>query len=720
LLKSKFVWNEERDNTYEPIDCGIHPEIQRLFLTRGLGSVEGLIGEIKQPLIWHDPNLFTDMIKCSERIRQAMDNGERILVYGDYDADGITSTVLLIRTLRSLGVHADYYIPHRFFEGYGPNEDTFMSAIGEGYQLIITVDCGIVSLDEANLLKEHGVDLIVVDHHQWKKELPTAIGIIHAEYDENYPFNDLAGVGVTLKLVEALKEGKLDDEDYVLAMLGTIGDVVPLIGENRTIVIRGLEAIKDATLPGLLALFDVADVNAFNVDETTVGFSICPRLNAPGRMDDASLAVDLLLSDDLQVAKQLAKEVESLNNERKRVTKIIIDEALQQGSKKYVTGKKVLVLYDPNWHEGVLGIVASKVVDTFGIAVAMLTDSEDEEGLVKGSARAPLGFNLLGALEANADLMLKFGGHAVAAGLSLEAEAIEALEEGLNATLSSSQVVNEMVVDLALTISEINLDFLSQMEILAPFGQNNKRPIVKLTDVKIVDVRRIGKNYEHLKFVIKEGENTVDAIFFDGASTTVYLTPEVNFDVCCELDINEWNGKRSIQARIVDIKCDHPQLIDLRNQKLADEFANQVEEAFVIDTSFDSKEALRLAYENSGFQNVVLKKMDVVTMPTREQFGFVFKTLKQHAPFNLNRDVITFFEREGIPEDLLKFVVQVFAEVRILTNEGGQITLCELSEKVVFTNSETYQRRASKVEAYEFIDLTNRKEILTYLLGQFK
>jgi len=716
LLKSKFIWNKIEANKYEPVECQIHPEIQRLFLARGLGSVEDLKRDVKPSLIWHDPNRFTDMKKCLERIKQAAYSQERILVYGDYDADGVTSIALLVRAIKAMGGQVDYYIPHRFFEGYGPNEDAFMGAIGEGYQLIITVDCGMTSIDEAHLLKEHGVDLIVIDHHQWKEELPHGIGIIHAAYDENYPFADLAGVGTTLKVVEGLKEGKLDGDDYVLAMLGTIGDVVPLIDENRSIVINGLKEVKNTTLPGLLALFKVADLNLFDIDETTVGFSICPRLNAPGRMDDASLAVELLLSDDEQLAETLAKEIEGLNSERKAVTKTVIDEALVQGSKKCTAGKKALVLYDPNWHEGILGIAASKVVDTFGVAAALLTDSED--GSVKGSARAPAGFDLLGALEANADLMLTFGGHAVAAGFSLKEEAIEPLEDGLNAVLASSEVVNEMAVDLELSLSEIDLDFLTQMDVLAPFGQGNKRPVVKLTDVQMTAVRRIGKNYEHLKFVIKEGDTKLDAVFFGRADVTIYLTPEARFDVLCELDINEWNGKRTLQARVVDITCDHAQLLDLRNQKLANEFAEVTSEAFVVSDYFASKEALKSAYQTSGFSNIVLKKMGVLSLPAREQFGLVYKTLQQHAPFNLNSDVVKFFERGGVPEAMLTFINQVFAELGILTCEEGRVILCDVAEKVTFTDSATYQAQAAKVEVCEFLDLADRREILAYLLGE--
>jgi len=716
LLKSKFIWNKVENSNDEPMACDLHPEIQRLFLARGLGGIEALKADAKPSLPWHDPNLFKDMANCLERIKRAIGAQERILIYGDYDADGITSTVILMRAIKSMGGQVDYYVPHRFFEGYGPNEDAFMSAVGEGYQLVITVDCGIASILESHLLKAHGVDLIVVDHHHWKEELPEAVGIVHAAYDENYPFDDLAGVGTTLKLVEALKEGKLDGDDYVLAMLGTIGDVVPLTDENRTLVMEGLKAIKQTTLPGLLALLKVADLNPFDLDETDVGFSICPRLNAPGRMDDASLAIDLLLSDDEQVAEALAKEIEGLNNERKSVTKTLIDEAISQAKKKFVAGKKALVLYDPNWHEGVLGIAASKVVDTFGTAVALLTDSE--EGFVKGSARAPAGFDLLGALEANADLMLTFGGHAVAAGLSLEEEAIEPLEEGLNAVLASSEVAGEMAVDLELSISEVDLDFLRQMEVLAPFGQGNKRPVVKLTDVEIIEARRIGKSHEHLKFVMKEGEAKLDAVFFGGAGVTVYLTPDARFDLLCELDVNEWNGNRKPQARIVDMRCDHAQLLDLRNQKLANEFAEVACGAFVVDDHFESKAALKLAYQDSGCCNVVLKKVDALILPTREQFGLLFKTLKQHAPFRLNREVIAFFERGGVREATLTFMVQVFVEVGIVTDEAGQVALRQVTEKVAFTDSKTYQTHASKVEVCEFLDLADRTEILAYLLGQ--
>jgi len=446
VLKSKFVWNEREEATYESVGSGWHPEVERLFLERGLGDVDALKNGEKIEKFLYDPFKFKEMQMAVDRIKQAVTEHESILVYGDYDADGTTSTAILIRALRHLGANANFYIPHRFFEGYGPNADAFMQVVGEGYQLIITVDCGIAAMAEAEMLKEHGVDLIIIDHHQPKEEIPHATAIIHPEYDDNYPFNHLAGAGVTLKVAEALRDGELEDDDYMLAMFGTIGDVVDLVGENRSIVKKGLTACRKTTLPGVLALLRAADLNQYDVDATMVAFAICPRLNAPGRMDDASMVVELLLAEDELMAAEYAREVDAMNSERKAITTQIQEAAFKLAEAKELDQLKALVLYAPDWHEGVLGSVASKVMDKYGKAVVVLTD--DDEGQIKGSARAPVGFDILSALVANEDLLAKYGGHESAAGLTLATRDPNELELGLNRALEQSTAVKAMTIDM--------------------------------------------------------------------------------------------------------------------------------------------------------------------------------------------------------------------------------------------------------------------------------
>lgn len=707
------MWEDETPVDELAPECDIHPSLANLFLMRQLGTASELELKATSDGVWHDPYLFSDMEKTVLRIKAAISEGQSILVYGDYDADGTTATAVLVKALRDLGGDAHFYIPHRFYEGYGPNMDAFSNAIGEGHELIISVDCGISALEEAELLKEQGVDFIIIDHHHPKEELPAAFAIIHPELDENYPFDFLAGAGVTLKVVEALKEGELDDEDYMLAMFGTVGDVVTLTDENRTLVKRGLNALKTTTSYGTIALLNCAEVTPYDADETTVGYRICPRLNAPGRMDDASLVVELLLATNEEIAKAYAREIEALNDERKAVTEVITAAATGQATEKIKSGKKAVVLYDSQWHEGVLGIVAAKIMDNFGVVVIVLTDSD--EGLPKGSARAPQGFDLLGGLEKNATYLEKFGGHQMAAGMTLNTTDIEAFEMGLNEALADGQSVKKQAYHVNIGIAELDLKWANDLSVLAPFGQGNPRPVVRLTEVAVTQAKRIGANHDHLKLCLVKEKTQIDAIFFNSAHIFAYLTPEATFDVLCEIDINVWNGNRKLQARIIDIKSDTVQIIDLRNQKKGAEFGDSIASAFEVSAEFETKEALKAAYKASTLKNIVLKPLGPMSMPSRAQFANVYQIINKHAPFSLTTEVLNYFKGQQISQGMLAFIVRVFVETGLITYADGVINQTEATEKVDMSAAPSYISRQNKANLHEFLELATADELLTYL-----
>jgi len=715
LLKSKFIWNEAEQTSAELVS-DFHPEIERLFLKRQLGSINALTTKELADEVKHDPFKFKDMQSAVTRIKDAIANCEKILVYGDYDADGTTAVAIVMRALRILGAKADFYIPNRFFEGYGPNPDAFLQAVSDGYQLVITVDCGISAIAEAQLLADNQVDLIITDHHQPQAEMPKAVAIIHPEVDPNYPFDYLAGAGVALKVAEALGEGNLTADDYMLAMFGTIGDVVNLVDENRQIVKQGLAALKQTTLPGVVALLKEAKLNQYEVDEKGVSFAICPRLNAPGRMDDASIVVELFLAKDATSATEYAQAIEALNKERKTVTTKITTDAIKLAKAKESNQLKALVLYQPDWHEGVLGIVAAKLTTKYGVVAVVLTNADD--GLIKGSARAPAGVDILAAMQANANLLEKYGGHASAVGLSLlNVNQVEALEIALNQTLEHSEPFTQLAVDLQLEPQEIDFKLIADINFLAPFGQANQRPLVKLSAVQIKDVKRIGANYEHLKFTIAKDATQLEAIFFNGAKTFVYLTAKTTFDLLCEVEINEWHGNKKIQARIIDMKCDEPQVIDLRNPQLADEFAQLVTDGFVVDCAFDSKAMLKSAFIASGSKNVILKKQPTLTMPSREQFALVYQAVKAHAPFYLTPEIMAYFNQGGVSQAMLTFIVKVLLEVELCSYEANVLRLKAVNTKVDFKASPSYQARAAKVLVNEFLELYEAPEILKFMVG---
>jgi len=433
-------------------------------------------------------------------------------------------------------------------------------------------------------------------------------------------------------------------------------------------------------------------------------------------MDDASIVVDLLLAEDESTARTYAQDIDAMNTERKMTTTQITETAIELAQIKELAKLKALVLYHPDWHEGVLGIVAAKVVDKFGKAVVVLTMTD--EGIIKGSARAPEGFDILSALTRNEELLLRYGGHDSAAGLSLINDDPSELEVGLNHALENSMAIKTMTVDVEMTLDELDFKWLDDVDHLAPFGQGNKKPVVKLSGVQIKNVKRIGATYEHLKFIIYEDKSSIDAIFFGGAEIFIYLTPEAKFDVLCEIEINEWNGNKKLQVRILDIKCDEVQLIDLRNQKLDAEFGTRIDDGFIVDNIFDSKEMLRKAYLNSGAKNVVLKRLDVMTMPERLQFVFVYQMVREHAPFRLSPDIVVYFEKQGIPEAMLTFIVRVFTEVGLFSYDAGVVSLNDANEKVDFKAAPSYISRVAKVAVHEFLELGTAAEILKFMIGE--
>ena len=706
MFKSKFEWQLPDNKLFTPSNSELHPEIERLFLAR--------IGAIDSDL-WHDPFTFSAMQSVVDRIKLAATSMEKVMVYGDYDADGTAATAIMIRALRKLGADVSFYIPNRFDDGYGPNMTKFQEFIDEGYNLVITVDCGIGAIDEAKLLKDNGVDYIITDHHHLKGDLPPAFAIIHPEIDPNYPFDCLAGAGVALKIAEALLGDELKNDDYMIAMFGTVGDVVSLIDENRTITKRGLSAVHGTNLPGILSLLRTAEENQYEVDEKTVGFAICPRLNAAGRMDDANLVVDLLLAEDEETADEIAEEIEYWNDLRKQTTADITTAATELVLKKDLSNQKALVLHDPTWHPGVLGIVAARIVEQFGVATVVLATSM--EGELKGSARAPEGFDILSALIKNEKLLKYYGGHASAAGMTLVSTDPFELEIGLNAALEQSVALRRVCVDIEMSLAELDLKWYNDLVKLAPFGHGNQRPIIKLTAVMLKDVKLIG-NKNHLKFTVYVDNHEIDAIFFGGADKFIYLTPNTDFNLLCEVEINEWNGNKKLQLRIIDIACDQLQLLDLRSRELDAKFSSILADGFIISSSYQSKTELKLAYTESGAKNVILKPLNQMTMPSRAHFTTVYKTIKQHAPFNLTQAIITYFEREQIGQAMLLFIVKVFVEMQIISYNDGVIQLLPVVGKVSYEQSQSYVKRAAQVAVHEFLDMSAASEILDYLIGE--
>ncbi|MGL4335437.1 MAG: single-stranded-DNA-specific exonuclease RecJ [Turicibacter sp.] len=732
MIKSKSVWvlSDNEQATSVNLNHHLSPAIQQLVINRKLATVE-TIDHFFENEDLHNPFAFSKMNEVVTRINKAIEEGEPILVYGDYDADGVTATSILMSTLTQLGAMVEYYIPNRFTEGYGPNEDAFMNAIGEGYQLIITVDNGVSGILEADILSEHGVDLIITDHHQPKETTPNAFAILHPELDQNYPFNKLCGAGVALKLAQALLGDELDEDYFAIAMLGTIGDVVPLVGENRSIVKKGLRQLRVTTHPGLVALMESGGTKQDEVTETNIGFELCPRLNAPGRMHEAGLSVELLTAEDEEVAKELAKQIESLNSERQQETQTVLAEAIAAVTPEDLLHKKVILIYKNDWHEGILGIVAGRLSKQWQKAVFVLSD--DHEGNVKGSGRAVDGYHLFNLLNQCDELIEKYGGHALAAGISLLPENLKPLEDKLNELMKSTVLLPTITVDLNLDLDDVDLKLVEDFNQLAPFGEGNRPPLIQLNNVQIKDVKTIGNKAQHLKFSIIKEKSVVDVIGFNLSHLSVYLTTETLFDVIGELKINEWNGKRLVQLQLQDLRCDEFQLIDMRNARVYQEFETQIAtpikyseitkentevKNLIIDKIPESKDRLMETISNLKPENIILAPLpSEVTFPSRDKFISVYKVLKQKNTFALSPEVFQYFHQTGIVKNELLFILQVFFEVELAIIRNGSVFCADSNHKRDLSDAPIYQSQQQKVLMFEFLELTTWRDMKTAFIN---
>lgn len=499
MIKPKYKWKLTKPAEYISDELTsklkLTPIVKKILESKSIIDEQAIESIISDTDINHDALQLSDMTKTIERIKRAIANDEKILVYGDYDADGVTSTTILVTTLQLLGAQVGWHIPNRFTEGYGPNELAFRNAHDEGITLIITVDNGIQGHNEIKMVQDLGVDVIVTDHHEIGSTLPEAYAIVHPMHPSfNYPFQQLCGAGVAYKLAQALIEN-VPDYFKALVAIGTIADLVSLTDENRSLVKQGLKVLNDQCPTSVKALLKEAGYND-NIDEETIGFIIGPRLNAVGRLDDASLACELLMTDDEEEAAFLAEQVEQFNRERKDIVATITEEAMAMAEMKVKNGDLFLLLAKENWHEGVLGIVASKIVETFALPTLIL-NIDREQNHAKGSARSIDQVSMFEILSAHQELIAKFGGHHMAAGMTMDIENIESLAEGLNKWMKELSKTTSLdpvkPVDVLLTENDITIKNIRDMNRLRPFGTDFSRPIFEMDDLSVSSVKAIGQ-----------------------------------------------------------------------------------------------------------------------------------------------------------------------------------------------------------------------------------
>ena len=511
----------------------------------------------------YDPFLMHDMQKAVDRINEAIENEEKILVYGDYDADGITSTVLLVETLISMGANVSSYIPNRFEEGYGPNKEAFTKIIDSGITLIITVDNGIAGVEEVDLANKLGCDVIVTDHHKIQDTIPNAYAIIHPEHPEgNYPFKKLAGVGVAFKLAHALLE-IFPDFLLDLVAIGTIADMVSITDENRIFVKQGLELINEDPRIGLKMLLELSGIDT-KIDEQTVGFYIAPKLNSIGRMDSAKLGLTFLMAEEPVTARALAEQIEQYNIQRKQVTEDIVKDVISKIENSEKKQKNVIMV-SGEYHEGVLGIVASNIVEKYQKPVFIMNE---KEGVLKGSARSIFDFNIYIAMNKISDLFLAFGGHTLAAGFSFEKSNFEKIEEFLDNEFEEFKQNNDLKanknIDIVTSLEDISYQFLNSLDALKPYGMDFEKPTVLIENAMVLNKAYFGSEKQYLRLTIADEVGNLDCITFKDSVTFDKVEKNDIIDLLCNIDKNNFNGRTKLQAHIIDIHIKEFLFEDLR------------------------------------------------------------------------------------------------------------------------------------------------------------
>ena len=551
MLKEWIVRAETAEGAALARELGTAPIIGQILWNRGLQTAEAaraFLHPEDEP--YCDPFLMMDMERAAHRILEAIHAGEQIVVYGDYDVDGMTSTTLLMKNIRALGGTVSYYIPNRFTEGYGLNGAALRQIAAEGCGLLVTVDCGISSADVVAQM-DGAMDIIITDHHLPGAALPPAYAVINPHRaDCPYPFKELAGVGVAFKLVQALwqlEEERLYADDLDIVALGTVADLVPLVGENRKIVQAGLRRMTERPSPGIAALIRVSGCEGKSINTGMVGFQLAPRLNAAGRIETARRGVELLTAEDVHEADCIAAELNALNTERRDLEQDILTEA-ESMLEGFTPDVPAIVVAGEDWNAGVIGIVASRLVEKYYRPSIVLTRQGD---VYKGSCRSIAGLHMYDALAACRDTLIQFGGHAMAAGLTLECNRLEdfrcAFANYVNTHLNYEDFTPKISIEALVAPADWTIPMVEEIALLEPYGMGNPRPIFGVRDVRPRTATAIGADGKHLRMEVGTREKRVAALYWNYGELAELVTEEAS-DLAYTPSINEWQGMRSVQC----------------------------------------------------------------------------------------------------------------------------------------------------------------------------
>ena len=712
--------------------AGLGPEAARLLFSRGIKDEDSLSRFLAPSLDdLHDPYLLHDMDKAVNRIRRAIEQGEFILVYGDYDADGMTSASILKETLEQLGAECLVYLPNRFTDGYGPNASVYKYFIEQqGISLIVTVDNGVAGHEAIDLAQSMGVDVIVTDHHSLPEVLPDAYAIVHPEHPESdYPFKHLAGCGVAFKLACALLE-EVQVELLDLVAIGTIADMVSLTDENRIMVQYGLEVLCNTQRIGLQELFEIAGIATSDITEETVGFQLAPRLNALGRLDDPNPAIDLLTGFDDEEVHEIALMIQEKNEERKEIVQAIYDEAKNMVD----PSKSVQVLSKEGWNPGVLGIVAGRLLEELGQTVIVLNI---EDGRAKGSARSIEAVDIFEALDPHRALFIAFGGHAGAAGMTLEVEQLDALSEILETYVKDKGIdakgKSTLYLDEELDLESLSLDTVKSFEKLAPFGMDNQKPVFYIRDFQIENARSMGAGDSHLKLKISKGTANFEVVAFGQGAKATEFAQTKQLELAVTLSVNQWNGQTTLQLMMVDARVDGVQLFNIRSKSLelpegvpVLDFTSDLPEmlsspAIVVKNIPEDLSLLKQVLQEQEFsaiyfKNDIAKAYYLTGYGTREQFAKLYKTIYQFPEFDIRyklKDLSAYLKIEQI---LLVKMIQIFEELGFVTIENGVMKVNKDAAKRDIAESQIYQNLKQTVKDQEMMALGTVQEIYDFLM----
>lgn len=728
--EKKKVWllrytpgNREADEAIDSIAAShaVSPVTARLIYNRGY-TTERAVGEFLSPSAenFHDPYIMKDMDKAVERISLALERGEKITVYGDYDVDGVTSVSLIYLYLKSLGADINYYIPSRSKEGYGLSKMSLDNLKRDGTEFIITVDTGITANAEAEYAKELGIEMVITDHHECHGELPLACAVVNPHRpDCPYPFKELAGVGVVFKLICAYEIFKSGDEgrsacierifnEYSdLTAIGTVADVMPLVDENRIIVRRGLAALNETEREGLAALIEAASnpnggvKNAVGdqphakkrkINAGFIGFALAPRINAAGRISSAEKAVALLLSSDPDEAFDMAQELCEINVRRQKEENAIAEAAYKTIEEKHdFEHDRVIVLDDDNWQQGIIGIVSSRITEKYGLPSILISfdgatrgyPSFDDNG--KGSGRSIKGMNLVDALDYCKDLLVRFGGHELAAGLTVMRCNIDEFRKRINdyarEHLTDDLSCIKYEVDCEISPDDIDLNLANEMGILEPFGVSNPTPTFIVKGLTLNKIISMGAG-KHSKLLLSHGDNSFQAVYFGMSATEIQYYPGEQVDLLCQININEFRGVSTVQLIVQDIRLSE-----------------------TLECEYESQESrYREILDGAFFAS------DEDILPTRADIADIYKFFRRenisghtYFTYRMLRSQIYEYSKKNINYAKLRFAISILGDIKVcgIEEETGEAVSVEVYKNAVKTNielSETYKRLSNQCE----------------------